>query len=153
VVDEPTAGLDPLLRTKIWDHLRRLRDFGVTIIVTTQNVGEAEYCDAVGILHRGQLIAEGSPEELRKHAVGGEALDVQAAKFERGDIAALWQLPCVRSARWVSDDELRCTVDDIGEATVAITEALHDRGTEVTAVRPHSPSFDEAFLALVGDGK
>ena len=42
-------------------------------------------------------------------------------------------------------------MDDIGDATVAITQALHDRGTEVTAVRPHVPSFDEAFLALVGD--
>ncbi len=149
-VDEPTAGLDPVLRTKIWEHLEYLRENGTTVILTTQYIDEAAGCDRVAVLDRGRIVADGSPEELRRQAVSGEALDVEAERFERGDIAALWQLPSVERVQWVGQDALRCYVDDIGTATVAITEALHERGTEVTAIRPYLPSFDEVFLKLVG---
>lgn len=149
-VDEPTAGLDPVLRTKIWEHLQNLRDRGTTIILTTQYIDEAVGCDRVAILDRGRIVAEGAPDDLRRQAASGAALDVEADQFERADIAALWQLPSVQRVQWVGQDALRCYVDDVGTATVAITEALHDRGTEVRAIRPYLPSFDEVFLKLVG---
>lgn len=149
-VDEPTAGLDPVLRTKIWEHLQDLRDRGTTIILTTQYIDEAVGCDRVAILDRGRIVADGAPDDLRREAASGEALDVEAEQFERGDIAALWQLPSVQRVQWVGQDALRCYVDDVGTATVAITEALHERGTEVRAIRPYLPSFDEVFLKLVG---
>ena len=75
-LDEPTAGIDPILRRKVWDHFVDLRDKGRTLFVTTQYVGEAAYCDRVGVLAEGRLIAVDTPEGLRRQAFGGEVLDV-----------------------------------------------------------------------------
>ena len=63
-LDEPTAGIDPILRKKVWDHFVHLRDEGRTLFVTTQYVGEAAYCDRVGVLAEGRLIAVDTPEGL-----------------------------------------------------------------------------------------
>src|SRR5438105_10771785 len=63
-IDEPTAGLDPLLRQKIWTEFRRLRDVGRTLVVTTQVVSEAAYCDRVAVLSHARLIALAEPDEL-----------------------------------------------------------------------------------------
>jgi len=68
VIDEPTAGVDPLLRAAIWSYFGRLRDAGTTLIVSTQYVTEAEDCDSVVILRDGRVVANGSPEELWRMA-------------------------------------------------------------------------------------
>src|SRR5256885_5453856 len=78
-VDEPTAGLDPMLRLTIWNEFRRLRDAGRTLVVTTQYVGEAEYCDRVAVLAGGRLVALATPEELRRMALGGEMIEIETA--------------------------------------------------------------------------
>lgn len=70
-LDEPTAGIDPILRRKIWDRLAELRDQGRTLFITTQYVGEAAYCDRVGVLAEGRLIAVDTPDGLRREAYGG----------------------------------------------------------------------------------
>lgn len=70
VLDEPTSGIDPMLRREIWDRLRELRDQGVTIFVTTQYVEEAAHCDMVAILANGEPIVEDTPEGLRRRAFG-----------------------------------------------------------------------------------
>ncbi len=75
-LDEPTAGIDPLLRGRIWEELHRLRDAGRTLLVTTQYVGEAESCDTVALISGGRLIALAPPEELRRLAVGGDRVEV-----------------------------------------------------------------------------
>jgi ABC-2 type transport system ATP-binding protein len=74
ILDEPTAGIDPLLRRTVWDELHRLRDDGVTAVVTTQYVTEAEECDYVALVAKGRLIAFGTPAEVRKEALGGEVV-------------------------------------------------------------------------------
>ena len=66
ILDEPTAGIDPLLRETIWEELHRLRDAGRTLLVTTQHVGEAEECDAVAMIVGGRIIALAPPDELRR---------------------------------------------------------------------------------------
>lgn len=70
VIDEPTAGVDPLLRARFWEYFRSLRDQGHTLIVSTQYVTEAEYCDQVLMLRSGKLVASGSPDALREQAFG-----------------------------------------------------------------------------------
>src|SRR6195256_3878061 len=79
-VDEPTAGLDPMLRQKVWTEFRRLRELGRTLVVTTQNVGEADYCDSVAVLARGRLIALAAPDDLRRMALGGEVVEIETAQ-------------------------------------------------------------------------
>ena len=89
-LDEPTAGIDPLLRATIWKELHRLRDAGRTLLVTTQYVNEAESCDAVVLIAEGRAIATGTPDELRRTAMGGDIVvidtrdPVDAAALRRG---------------------------------------------------------------------
>ncbi|MFN8557104.1 MAG: ABC transporter ATP-binding protein [Dehalococcoidia bacterium] len=148
-VDEPTAGLDPILREKIWDYLRRLRDRGVTVVVTTQYIDEAVYCDSVAVMTDGRVVAVGSPDELRRRVQGGEAVVVEADRFGRADMVALWQEPAVQWIEPAGPGALRITVDDAVAATPAITQALQSRGVELRGVRPHIATFDEVFRAIV----
>lgn len=148
-VDEPTAGLDPVLRARIWQYLQDLRDRGCTVVVTTQYIDEAIYCDRLGILSEGKMMAAGSPGELRRLAFGGDAIDIEATEFDRGDIASLYELPEVKNVQWSGPNQLRLWVDDAGFSTPAVTEALHDRGREITAVRAYVPTFDEVFIKLL----
>jgi ABC-2 type transport system ATP-binding protein len=148
-VDEPTAGLDPVLRGKIWDLLRNLRDQGVTVFVSTQFIDEIEHCDNVGILDHGRLVAIGTPESLRRKAIGGEVVEVEAGDVSRETVMALRQLPEVKSIRW-TDGGLRVVVEDAAVATPAITETLQGRGQVVEAVRPVVASFDDVFKRIVG---
>ena len=73
-LDEPTVGIDPLLRRVFWEHFHRLRDSGTTILVTTHYIQEAENCDFVSLLREGRLVAEGRPAEL-KQRLGCETLE------------------------------------------------------------------------------
>lgn len=75
-LDEPTAGIDPILRRRIWDRLRDLRDQGTLLIVTTQYVGEAAYCDDVGVISEGSLLSLTPPPELARNAYGGEVVEL-----------------------------------------------------------------------------
>jgi ABC-2 type transport system ATP-binding protein len=151
-VDEPTAGLDPVLREKIWDHLRRLRDEGRTIVVTTQYIDEAAYCDTVAVMNKGRLAAVGTPDELRRRAVGGDVLEIDGERpLTREDVVALWNLDGVQSVDRRGASCLKLTVDDLTTAMPAVTRLLTERGHEVSAVRPYVPTFDEVFLAIVGD--
>jgi ABC-type multidrug transport system ATPase subunit len=71
-LDEPTSGVDPLTRREFWSHINALVERGVTVMVTTHFLDEAEYCDRIGLVYRGQLIAEGSPDELKEGVRTGE---------------------------------------------------------------------------------
>ncbi len=68
-LDEPTSGVDPITRREFWTHINGLVEKGVTVLVTTHFMDEAEYCDRIGLVYRGQMIAEGSPDALKKLAV------------------------------------------------------------------------------------
>lgn len=70
MLDEPTAGIDPILRRRFWEHFRSLRDEGTTMVISTQYVNEAADCDRVAMLAQGRVAAFGTPEELRRQAIG-----------------------------------------------------------------------------------
>lgn len=147
-LDEPTAGLDPLLRQTIWAELHRLRDDGRTILVTTQYVGEAEECDAVALISEGRLAALATPDDLRRSATGGDVLEVETGGPV--DAAILVGLPMVRSVERRSGTDFLVTVDDAGVAMPAIVGAIEDAGGAVTSSREFRPSFDDVFATLVG---
>jgi ABC-type multidrug transport system ATPase subunit len=67
-LDEPTSGVDPLTRREFWAHINALVERGVTILVTTHFLDEAEYCDRIALVYQGHIIAEGSPDELKEKA-------------------------------------------------------------------------------------
>jgi ABC-2 type transport system ATP-binding protein len=146
-VDEPTAGLDPMLRQTIWAEFRRLREAGRTLVVTTQYVGEAEYCDMVAVMARGRLIALAEPEELRSMAVGGEVLEVETAQAFDG--SRVEHVPGVRAIRQSAPRRFLVITDDAGAATPRVLHELGGLGVEVTSSSEYRPSFDEVFAALV----
>jgi ABC-2 type transport system ATP-binding protein len=78
-LDEPTAGIDPILRRRIWDELHRLRADGRTLLMTTQYVNEAEECDTVALIAGGKLIALATPDDLRREAAGGRSAAPESA--------------------------------------------------------------------------
>jgi ABC-2 type transport system ATP-binding protein len=158
-LDEPTAGLDPLLRERVWQELHRLRREGRTMVVTTQYLNEAEACDLVGLISEGRLIALATPDDLRRQAMGGDILEVETAGMFDGN--QLVDLPVIREVRQRGPRHLRITVDDAGSATPDVVEAVERHGGEVGSAREERPSFDEVFARLVqrdrsdrsGDGR
>jgi ABC-2 type transport system ATP-binding protein len=149
VVDEPTAGIDPILRAKFWDHFRELRDAGQTIFVTSQYVTEAEYCDEIAVLGEGRLVAQGTPEAVRESAMGGEIVEVTAEGLGRDLVERLAGLEGVRSVRRLAYDQLRLIVDQAGVRIPQVLEALRQANVEVQQVQEYRPNFDEVFVTLM----
>lgn len=146
-LDEPTTGIDPILRARIWEELQRLRDAGRTMLVTTQYLGEAEMCDHVALIANGRLVAHAPPDDLRRQAVGGDVLDVETvAAF---DATQLRDVAGVTAVQQQTPTAFRVTVDDAGSATPIVSEAVTARGGEVDSAREYRPSFDEIFAELV----
>ena len=151
-LDEPTSGLDPVLRQHLWDHFQRLRDEGRTLFVTTQIVSEATMCDRVGLISNGKLLADGTPEELRRLAFGGDVVDLRCA-----EVVSAATREALRRHPGVSDvgrgdaegRVVRITVDDAEAASPALTEALHREGHDVRLAERYQAPFDDVFVALL----
>ena len=147
-LDEPTAGIDPVLRQSIWASLRRLRDEGRTLLITTQYVSDAEYCDRVVLLARGRLVASDEPEALRRRAYGGDVLQVHTERPV--DPQMLAEVPHLTSVRQDGPRRLTVVTDDAGSSSPAIVEALRRQGVAVASVEEYQPTYDDAFALLVG---
>src|SRR5688572_5753204 len=137
-IDEPTAGIDPILRTRIWEELRRQANEGRTFIVTTQYVGEAEHCDGVALLMSGQLLALASPGGLRRDVYGGDILDVRTNR--EIDAETLAHVPGVLSVRQRGPRGVIVVTDDAGATTPRIVEAVQQNADSVAFIDQYEPS-------------
>ncbi len=146
-IDEPTAGIDPVLRQSIWDELRELRGQGRTLLVTTQYVTEAEYCDRVALIVDGELVALDEPEALRQMVFGGDVLQIDATRAIDPDMLAA--VAGVTRVRQTTPRQLFVTVEDAGSLTPQIIDTLRQHGAEVAGIEEHQPTFDEVFTGLV----
>lgn len=147
ILDEPTAGIDPLLRGTIWEELHRLRDAGRTLLVTTQHVAEAEECDSVAMIVGGRIIALAPPDELRRMATNGDLLDIQTATvFDGSDLVGM---PGVGQVTQDTPRHVRVVVEDAGSALPQIVERIRAKGVEVESAQENRLSFDEIFAILV----
>lgn len=154
-VDEPTANLDPILRHRFWEEFRRLREEGHALFVTTQYVGEAEFCDRVGLLSGGTLVAVGTPDELRRRAFGGELIQLALGEDPGHLGARLEALEKVGHVAEVRQDEeaqesvsrVRLIVEDADATVPKVFDALH--GADLRSLDVPKPSLDEVFFRLV----
>jgi ABC-2 type transport system ATP-binding protein len=150
-LDEPTAGVDPLLRRKFWDYFKELQAEGHTLFITTQYVGEAAYCDLVGVMYGGRLLTIKTPDELRKKAYGGDVVGIRTneeIRFEHR--RQLESLPFVRGkVKIVSDQEIEVIVDDAGTAISLLLEWSQAQKLTVAMMEQKSPSFDDVFIRLI----
>jgi ABC-2 type transport system ATP-binding protein len=150
-LDEPTAGIDPILRAKFWEQFRAMRDDGRTMCVTTQYVGEAAYCDYVGLLSDGELLMVDTPDNLRRAAFDGEVLDLELSRPVTDEQLA--PLTATRGVigrpEQVSARIWRIVVED-ADATVEHVEAEIDRlGLPVVELKEHLVDYDEAFVRVI----
>ena len=154
VLDEPTAGIDPILRTTIWDGLKDARDDGKTMVVTTQYVAEAEFCDHVLLIHEGAIIAAGTPADLRRAATGGEMLDVRFDQPRPDIVMRLRSLPFVHDVEPLDrPDEVRVIVENVSNDLPALTEHCDREEGGCVSIEPHVLTFDEVFVRLVSEAR
>jgi ABC-2 type transport system ATP-binding protein len=150
-LDEPTAGIDPVLRKKFWEHFRELKAGGRTLFVTTQYVGEAVFCDYVGIMAEGRLLIVDTPVGLRHRAFGGEIVDLEAKlpiPYEK--IVALQNLPFVKSRiRTMGPNSLRIIVEDASTAIPDFITWCNQNGLEVESIKEFVPAFDDVFVQII----
>ncbi|MEX2446047.1 MAG: ABC transporter ATP-binding protein [Dehalococcoidia bacterium] len=151
VVDEPAAGLDPALRSRLWEYLHEVQRNGTTILLSTQHVDEAERCDRVGILNDGHLIAEGAPDALRRSAEIPDRLELIVEDLDTDDIQAIWRLPGVREVRREGRDRERLLVraHETDRLTPVLAEEFAARGKVLRSVEVTRASFEDVFLRLV----
>ena len=158
-LDEPTAGLDPPSRARLWEEVRRLRGEGMTIFLTTHYLDEADaLCDRVSIIDAGLIVAEGTPADLKRE-ISGEVVLVDLTPPGAAGVAdpavtaaasrVLGELDFVHGCE-VSDGTLRLHVDVGAAAIPLIMHALIDCGIEPGAIETRRPSLDDVFLAKTG---
>jgi len=144
-LDEPTSGVDPLARRAFWDLIYELVDEGITALVTTHFMDEAEYCQRVGIMRQGRLLAMDTPERLKREVLPGLAWDVSAAPLLAA-IAVLEQVPGVLRVG-LSGDHLRVITGKEGRKR-ELVKALREAGLAEVSVRQTEPGLEDVFLAL-----
>lgn len=149
ILDEPSAGVDPILRARLWEHFRELRDRGKTIIVPTQYVGEAAACDLVAVMSEGRLLALLPPADLRHFAYGGDVLAFAVDEgLSRTNLTRLLNLDGVRSIVR-TDSGMRVVVDDADVARPQLIEALTALGASGVTEEVFEPTYEDVFVAII----
>ncbi len=154
--DEPTAGIDPVLRRRFWDYFRTLRDQGRTLLITTQIVSEAMYCDYVAVMRQGRLLAIDTPQNLKRRALGGEIIHLTLANPAHlaKAVGALRRYPHVKDVRYLpeSDRELYVTVDDAGDWIPEVLNVLENPdgpNIVVESAEELALTFDDVFIRII----
>ncbi len=144
ILDELTTGLDPAARRDVWDLLADLRDTGVTLLLVSHLMEEAErLCDRVIVIDRGRVIAADTPEGLAASVQADQRMSfLPSTPF---DLAVLGTLPDVHSVVTAGERIVVIGTDDVASAVII---ALHERGISVGRLRVDQPSLDDAFVAL-----
>jgi ABC-2 type transport system ATP-binding protein len=149
-LDEPTAGVDPILRERFWEHFRSLRDQGHTIVVPTQYVGEAVSCDVVAVMAGGRLITIQPPDALARLAYDGDPLtvDLDQGWLPGPELARLRDQPFVREVQR-TDEGLTVIVDDKAAGTALLQGFFDSAGVAIKPITEMTPSFDEIFVRII----
>jgi ABC-2 type transport system ATP-binding protein len=143
-LDEPTLGLDPQTRRNIWTHLNDLRArTGITIFMTTHYMDEAEYCDRIAIIDRGQIVALGTPDQL-KAMVGGDVVTMTSSDAD-GAMEQIQRLLHITATR--DNGTLRMEVPD---GKKFVPQLVRELSAPVDTITLRRPSLDDVFLKLTG---
>ena len=155
-LDEPTTGLDPKARNRLWEYFRRINGEGTTIFLTTQYLEEADQlCERIAVILDGEIVATGSPTEL-KRKVGGEILDIdidgdEAARERAADVTVDSDLFEDEASVETTEDGISVTSRRAREAGTDLLVALRDEGLTVTGFNIRAPTLDDVFLAITGE--
>jgi len=146
LLDEPTFGVDPISRRDLWLIVHEMVAEGMTAMVSTAYLDEAERCDRVALLHRGRLLALDTPEALRAH-LAGKIYTVRTSDPRRAS-SLLRQKPCVTHAT-LFGETIHLTLDDWARDWPHTHEQLEAHGVRVIEHGPTDPSLEDVFIQLV----
>jgi ABC-2 type transport system ATP-binding protein len=148
-LDEPTTGLDPQSRARMWDEVRRLRDTGTTVFLTTHYLEEADaLADRIGIIDQGKIVALGTPDELKRQ-VAGDVVVVGTEHASERVLELLQGQSFVREAT-SADNLVRLYVDRGETAMPQIIRVLDSAGIPLASLSLNRPSLDDVFLRQTG---
>jgi ABC-2 type transport system ATP-binding protein len=145
-LDEPTSGVEPEARRKFWDLIHNLASEGVTILVSTHYMDEAEYCNRIALINAGKLVALGSPGELRRRELGGTLYEFDCSALGAA-LVALRQAPGVIDAA-IFGDKLHVLLGQGGTAAT-LPPLLGRQGITAGPLRAITPSLEDVFVQLV----
>ncbi|MGI5243462.1 ATP-binding cassette domain-containing protein [Dactylosporangium sp. CA-139066] len=149
-LDEPTTGLDPQSRAHMWDEVRRLREEGMTVFITTHYLDEADaLCDRIAIIDHGEIVAEGTPDALKRE-ISGDVVSVGVGDLAEKAAEVLKDQPFARGVEARDDGELRLTVESGDTAIPQIMRALEGAGVSLSTIELHRPTLDDVFLTKTG---
>ncbi len=152
-LDEPTTGVDPVSRREFWDILSELHIEGVTILVSTPYMDEAERCSRVGLMYQGELIVCDTPKRV-KGLIEGELIELRPVAEDRGvglirrAEAAVSNLPGVLEVQTYGD-LLHIFVDDAAQRTPELEAALASQSIRAEDLRQTHARMEEAFISLI----
>ena len=144
-LDEPTSGVDPTARRAFWDLIYELAEGGVTILVTTHYMDEAEYCERVGIMRDGKLLAMDTPSNLKKNIILGDVWEVFAEPLQDG-LAVLPEVDGVLRVG-LAGDHLR-TITERGKGKDELLKALREKEMDVKDIVVAEPTLEDVFISL-----
>jgi len=148
-LDEPTAGVDPVSRRQFWDLIYSLSSRGVTIFVTTHYMDEAEYCDRIALIYRGELIAIGSPEELKTKYMRDDVLEVASSRPQDAMIELEGLSGVKEAALFGKGLHVVGAAGTAEHLTEAIRLHLEGRGFTVSRIEKIVPSLEDVFVSLI----
>ena len=148
-LDEPTSGVDPVSRRNFWELINQLSEQGVTVLVTTHYLDEAEYCNDIMMINAGRIVASGGPKELKQRHITCAMLEVQTAD----PVAAM---DALKDEPWVREltlfgIHLHAGVDDAVDGSRRIREALALKGLSADRIETITPSLEDVFIYLLAE--
>jgi ABC-2 type transport system ATP-binding protein len=146
-LDEPTSGVDPVSRRQFWDLIDEFAQSGITVMVTTHYMDEAEHCDTLAFIYAGRIIALGTPDEIKTRQMAGDLLEIETPQYAEA-LDVLSALPDVREAA-LFGRAIHVTVPDGRTAAPMLREALERQGIVVERIAPAQPSLEDAFVSIV----
>jgi ABC-2 type transport system ATP-binding protein len=146
-LDEPTSGVDPVMRRKFWELINDLSAEGITVLVTTHFLEEAEYCNDIILINAGKIIAGGSPKRLKEEHIKNPILEVQCSGVI--DALALLEQQPWASETSVFGTHIHVSVNDEAVARKEIRKVLRAQGIEVSQIERISPSLEDVFIYLL----
>jgi len=149
LLDEPTLGVDPISRRDLWLILHEMVEQGVTVLVSTAYMDEAERCDQVALLDRGRIVALDRPESLQR-SLAGRMLSLRATDARRA-VQVLSQAAGIRRAALFGDD-IHVTLDQSARDATVLHDALAGSSIDVSDVRAIEPSLEDVFMDRVAGG-
>jgi len=146
-LDEPTSGVDPISRRQFWELIYELAGRGVTIFVTTHYMDEAEYCDRIGLVYRGELIALGSPQRLKTELMKEDVLEVQCERPQDA-MEAIERLASVREVALFGKGLHVVAMEGLA-AERDIRDLLAEQTYFVQSIERIAPSLEDVFVSLI----